>query len=355
MALDFFSGFDHLATADLTTGPTARLTAISSATVSTAVARTGTSALAITGTAAYAQRGGMSNALTRVLGFALYLSNVGSGSSNLALAAMGDGSQINGGGGIVNMALTVGSDGVMAVHRARGLGASGTGTQLGTSGAFALSSATWHYIEIVLTVDNSAGVVEVWVNGTRRINITGADTQAGANAYSNCFAFAGNGSATYFDDVYCVSGTGGSHTARLGDVKCVARVASAGDGAVAQFTPSTGTDNGAMVDEATPDGDTTYNAAASSGLVDTYAFAALGITGPILALNLHNHVRKTDAGTCDAEPVARIGGTNYTGTQTGVSQTGGYLTQLYETSPATVSPWTVGEVDGAEFGVRRAA
>lgn len=359
MALEFFTGFDHYATADLLAGVTPRFTSATASvvTIQSTIARNGGQALRCNGSTAHAVRAGLSDAATRWVGFAFYTSSLAA-SLNEAFFAMGDathGSLIyNGGGAHISLRFT--SGGILQVYRGKDVGATGVGTLLGAS-TNTLAATTWYFIEVKATIDNSAGVVEVWVNGAQWINLTGQDTRAGGGAFCNAFALScpSGGMFTYYDDIYSLSTTGGAQTSRLGDVKCTAVVASAGDGAAAQFTPSTGTDNGAMVDEATPDGDTTYNASAAAGNVDTYAFAALGTTGPILGLNLHNHVRKTDAGTCDAEPVVRIGGTNYTGTAVPVSQTAGYLTQLYETSPATVAAWTAGEVDGAEFGVRHAA
>jgi hypothetical protein len=356
MALDWFSGFDHLATADLTTGVSARFTAISGATVSSSAARNGTNGLRITGSGNYAQRSGLSNAATRILGFACKFDSVTSDPGRV-FAALGDGDPTS--ASFVQVGLALSGSGKLQVFRGRQIGANSSGTQLGSDSTNGLTSNTFYYIELVVTVNNSTGVVEVWVNGTKTgwIDLTAQNTRNTANSQANSFGFGGrNGStANDFDDVYCVSGTGGTSTARLGDVKAIAKVASAGNGTNTGLTPSTGSDHGALVDDAAPNGDTDYNSAAASGVLDTYNFAAIGTTGQIYGLNIHNYVKKTDAGTCDAQPVARIGSTDYLGTQVPVSQTYGYLTELYENSPETTAPWTAGEIDGAEFGVKRAA
>lgn len=357
MALEWFSGFDHFATADLTTGVAARFTTISGATVSSSAAANGANGLRITGSGNYAQKSALSNAATRILGARVRFANV-TASPGACFMGVGDGDPTSSANAQICLALS--NSGKIQVIRGRDVDSSVGGTQLGSDSTNALNSDTWYYIELVVTVHPSAGVVEVWVNGTKTgwIDLTGQNTRNTANSYSNSFGLAGrNGGTgnTDFDDVYTVSGTGGTSTARLGDVKAVAKVASSGNGTNTGFTPSSGTDRGAMVDDTTPNGDTDYNAAASSPLTDTYNFAAIGTSGQIFGLNIHNQVKKTDAGTCDAVPVARISGTDYAGTQVGVSQTYGYLTQLYENSPDTTAPWTQGEIDGAEFGIRRAA
>lgn len=359
MALDFFTGFDHYATADLTLGVTSRFTSIQNATVASGSARNGSNGLSLSiGATAWVKKTGLSNAATRVLGFAFKATDILSDAFR-AIASLADGDPET----AAQVSLVVTDTGAISVYRAtpgaggRNLGSNSGGTLLGTS-TNTLSSNTWYYIELVVTVNNTTGTVEVYVNGTKTgwIDLTSQDTQASSSAQANAFGFNGrNSGGVSIDDVYCLSGSGGVRTSRLGDVKCVAVVASAGDGAVGQFTPSSGTDNGAMVDDAAPNSDTDYNASSSVGNIDTYAFASLGSVGTIYGLNLHNFVKKTDAGTCDAQGVVRISSTNHLQTQRAIGTSYGYSTDLLEQSPATVANFTAAEVDGAEFGVKHAA
>jgi len=53
------------------------------------------------------------------------------------------------------------------------------------------------------------------------------------------------------------------------------------------------------------------------------------------------------------KPVIRISGIDYEGTEQFLPTTYSPVTQQYDTSPATASAWTVGEIDAAEFGIRR--
>lgn len=358
MALEFFTGFDHYATADLTLGVTSRFTSVQNASIQTTTFRNGSRALNLSsGSASDAKKTGFGNNVTHVLGFGFQSEDVlGSQNPGLVFAAISDGDPES---GVVNIGLALDSSAKLEVYRGRLLGATTGGTKLGSSSTNALSSNTWYFIELVITVNNSTGTVEVFVNNTKSgwIDLSSQDTQSGSNAYSNAFGFGGltAGENVFFDDVYFLSGSGGSRTTRLGDVKAVAVVASSGDGAVAEFTPLTGTDNGAMVDETTPNGNTDYNESTSVGNIDTYAFAALGSVGTIYGLNLHNYTQKTDAGTCDAQGVARISSTNYLQTQRGQSTSYGYNTDLLEQSPATAADFTPSEINGAEFGIKHAA
>lgn len=355
MALDWFSGFDHFASADMTTGVTGRFTTVSGMTIASGAVRTGTNGLRASAAAQYVIKTGLSNAATRVLGFAARFASV-TGDPGRVFAAFGDGDPSA--SGTVQVGIALSSSGALQVFRGRQLSVSSGGSQLGADSANTLSSNTFYYIELVVTFNGSTGTVEVFVNGSKTgwIDLTSQDTTNTANNYANAFGFGGrNGGNSDFDDVYVVSGAGGVRTGRLGDVKAVAVLPSTGDGAVAQFTPSTGADNGAMVDEVAPNGDTDYNESTAVGNIDTYAFPALGVVGSIFGLNLHNYVKKTDASGCDGQGVVRISATNHLQTQRAISTTYGYSTDLLEQSPATAADFTVSEVDGAEFGVKHAA
>lgn len=354
--LDFFTGFDHYATADLTTGVTPRFTSLFGFDVSTSAARTGSRGLRPSaGASSVIINTSLANAATRILGFAARFGS--STAADRVFAAFGDGDP--GDASFVQIGLSLSTAGKLRVWRGRQLGANAGGTQLGSDSTNTISSNTWYYFELVVTFHGSAGSVEVYVNGSKAgwIDLSAQDTTNTANAYANAFGFGGRSGSfdDDYDDVYVVSGSGGTHTTRLGDVRARSVVASAGDGAVAQFTPSSGSDNGAMVDDTVPNGDTDYNESSSVGDVDTYAFASLGATGQVFGLQVHNQVRKTDASTGEAQGVARIGGTNYLGTQVPLGTSYGYLTHLWEESPATLAAWTGSEADGAEFGLKHSA
>jgi hypothetical protein len=356
MALDFFTGFDHYATSDLTAG---RFTSSTNATIQASIYRHGGSALSlVTGGTANVIKTGLSNAATRVLGFGFYSGTITSCTSRV-IAALSDGTPTTAGNVQVGLAIT--SSGNIALYRGRALSLATGGTQLGSNSVNVLSSGIWYYIELVVTVHGSTGIAQVFVNGsnTNWQNLSSQNTQSTANAYANAFGFNGDSTPAnlYFDDLYILSGSGGVRTARLGDVKAISKIASAGDGSLAQFTPSTGTDNGEMVNESVPNGDTDYNSTANVGDIDTYNFPAIGVSGTIFGLQVLNWSKKTDAGTCDSRDVLRITSTNYFGSVvnqgTSYAYAGGGT--LKEQSPATSANWTVGEIDGAEYGIERNA
>jgi hypothetical protein len=252
---------------------------------------------------------------------------------------------------VQHITLTIGTGGALSL-RLGGV----TGGILGTSST-TLSSSTWYFIEVKVLLDNSAGTYALRINGVSEISGTGADTVASGTAGWDSLEF-GHGLITNtpdpefsFDDLYLCDGTGGVNDTFLGDHRIVCVVASSGTGTNADWSPSTGSDHGALVDE-NPPNTSDYNQAGVAGHRDTYNFAALGVAGTVKAVQTVNLLKADVAGVRNVGDVARISGTNYDSTGTVVGSDWTYRLELHPTSPATSTAWTVSEIDGAEFGVK---
>lgn len=256
-----------------------------------------------------------------------------------------------------HLSFVLNGSGTISVYR----GTSG-GTLLGTS-ASALSNVTWYHVRLKWTIHDSTGTVEVYVNGTKTgwIDLAGQDTRNAGNAtWDNILVLSsGGGTTSYFDDFILLDSDTSDGANDLTDIEGTPIVGcvrpSTGDGTRADFTPSTGTDNGAMVDEAAPDGDTTHNESDTAGHIDTYNFPALGVTGTIHGIQVTNTARKTDAGTRTIAAAAYIGSTDYAGANANIDTAYAMYPQVWAENPATASPWQVSEIDAAEFGVKLVA
>jgi hypothetical protein len=231
----------------------------------------------------------------------------------------------------------------------------GSAIALGTTTA-ALAVGAWNYLELSITIHNSAGAAELRINGVSALTLSSVDTQFTANATANVV---GLGGARFtnpyaFDDFYLADTVAGDGvTTFLGPQKIVAVIASAGNGTHTDWTPSTGTDHGALVDEATPNGDTDYVSSSTVGHRDSFNFAALGITGVVTAVQAVGWARNSDAGARTINHCTRIASTTYDGgTNTALDVTYRAARQVWTTSPATAAAWTIAEIDAAEFGVR---
>lgn len=354
MALLFVDSFDLYATADLTatTRYTSTLTGGGTVTIGSGNGRNSTNGFRLTSNAANASgpnltKGLTTGSATAIIG-AAYKSSAVATSVPIAIFNIMD-------GGTVQVSIALNSGGKIQAFR----GDVNGGTSLGTS-ASSLSTGVFYYIEAKVLVHASAGTVEVRVNGSNTgwLALTGLNTRASATAQWNGFGFgktttsssSANGATHDYDDLYVADSTGSVNNDFLGPVRIKA-VLPDGAGNSTQFTPSTGS-NYQNVDDAAQDGDSTYNSETTAGEIDLYTFGAIGLTGTVKGVQTNLCVRSDGAGAETIAPMFRISGTNYAGTTVGLTTSYTYASQLYETSPATSSAWTVSEIDGAESGIK---
>jgi hypothetical protein len=237
----------------------------------------------------------------------------------------------------------------------------GAGTLLGTS-TNVFATNTFYYLEFKVTISDTVGVVALRVNGVvdATLNLTGQDTRNAGNSTANVITYGLNSSTAStidMDDMYILDGTVGDadqpNNDFLGDVRVEALLPS-GAGNYAQFTPSAGS-NYQNVDDAAPDGDTTYNSSATTNQLDTFAMGNLATaTGVVHGVELINSARKTDAGSSILAPVLRISATDYVGADDSLGTGYTYQSdQTYDVSPATGLPFTISEVNAFEVGYKK--
>jgi hypothetical protein len=254
-----------------------------------------------------------------------------------------------------HLSLRINSDGSFSVYRGAAVGSSGPLTAYvlvpGTTSAVAKATLhTWMAIEWKGVIHASAGSVVVKVNGEEIINATGVNTHGSDAACLINKAYlgvsTGGSPPCQFDDWWVFDQTGGSDF--LGDRVIESSVVATGNGTYTEWTPSTGSDHGAMVDDATSaDGDTTYNATATLGRRDTYTFPALARVDTVDAVVLDLTLRKTASGTRAVAALTRSGGTDT------LDGTNFYLTESYATYRVPITPLagaSVATVDAAELG-----
>lgn len=239
--------------------------------------------------------------------------------------------------------LTVNTNGTLDITR-------GSSTVLGTT-TFAIVINAYYYVEVRVLLHASAGTIEIRVDGDEKLSMTGLDTMEAATPDWNGFGIAiSNG---IVDDVYVCDGSGPAPwNTFLGDARAEALIAQAGNGTHTGLTPSTGTDHGALVDDATPDGDTTYNGSATEGVRDTYTFPSMVGLDNVLGVQILGYARKTDAVRRAVETQMLLGGTVYDGPVTDLGQDFYFVRQLYPVNPATGLRWTAADVNAIEAGLR---
>ena len=241
-------------------------------------------------------------------------------------------------------------------------------TILGTGIAgSAIHQNVYYFFELVFTIHTSAGSVQLWQNGIKIIDVSGVNTAGqGTSAWNGIelgrSATSGGAPGIYpngpwltFDDFYWLDTTDAAPlNARLGDVKVAMKMPTA-DGDLHQWTPKTGVNHYAMVNEIPPDGDTSYNSDGTAGDVDTFTYPALDIaSGTIYWLSVVPAAAKDDSGFKEISTVTRIAGTTYVNAQVDAPSLTDYkyFPQNFLVNPATAAGWTVADVNGAQPGYK---
>lgn len=237
------------------------------------------------------------------------------------------------------------------------------GTVLGTTTA-TLAAGVLTYVELKVTIHNSAGTVEVRIGGATALTLSGVDTQNTGAAQWGSVSLGQQdgvldsitgaaGKNVDFDDLYVCDGSGSAPwNTLLGDCRVDASLPTAA-GASTGWTPSAGA-NWQCVDDAAPNDDTDYNQSTAVGQIDSFVVPdAPG--GTIHGVQVVLTAKKLDAGGATIAPVVRIGSTDYVGSDLTPGTTYGFLRAVYPTSPATAAVWTTAEFNAAEFGYKKTA
>lgn len=166
------------------------------------------------------------------------------------------------GGTIVHVTIShVLADGSIRARRG-----SAAGTILGTSATALLTQNQWFHLAAKVTLSDTVGTVDVELDGVNVLSLSGIDTKnGGVDAVFDTAAFhggAGNLSDRQFDDVYVCNGvdsgiTGLPNNDFLGICRVDALLPTA-DSTPEDWSLSAGADSAALIDEAAPDGDTSY-------------------------------------------------------------------------------------------------
>ncbi len=210
----------------------------------------------------------------------------------------------------------------------------------------------WYYIEMKVLTHDSAGAVDVHVNESNWLSLSGIDTQPGANAYHSAFRIGpGIDSALpYVDDLYFLDGTGSINNDFLGNQTVEAiRPNSTGDST--EWIPLAG-NNYENVDEVVFDADTTYVETGITTKKDLYNYGSLASINIINGIQIATEARMT-LGSMDLHSVIKSGATEDDGiAETLVSTDYETITRISELNPDTLSPWSQPEIDAAQFGAK---
>lgn len=221
-------------------------------------------------------------------------------------------------------------------------------TELGSSVPGLFTVDNWYYIEVETVISDTVGRVTVYVNGSSVLNLTSQDTKNGTATTVDNIIFQGGTESEYgtywYDDFY-LTDTG----TKLGESRVETLYPNA-DTAVKQWTPLTGSDNYAMVDEAQCDGDATY-VYASSAATDNYDFGNLSDNpSAVRAVQAVTFAKKTDTATRNIYLQTVSGATTSDGTAQALLSTYTRFNRIMETDPNTSAAWVYTAVNAVKGG-----
>jgi hypothetical protein len=219
-----------------------------------------------------------------------------------------------------------------------------------------LRQRAWNRIELKVYCHASSGTAEVRVDGVTVINETGIDTAGTSNGTSHTraymYAFTGGTSgAPRYDNLVICDTTGNTCNDFLGPVNVKNFYATSDD--VAEWSPSSGGDNYAMVDENPPDDSTTYVSETATNNVATFDTGNLDSTADtVLGVRLTTDAALSAAGSESYKQVVKSGGTEYTGNVHALTSTSWvYMTAYWDEDPDTAAAWTVNGANASLFGL----
>jgi hypothetical protein len=349
MALLFCDGFDHYT--NLNEKWSGYLTATPSIAASSGVRGDGV----LSFTAPTDQRGLIKSVTAGdvfIVGFSIYLRGAITGSDRILSFA----DSIRGDIGD-HVYIRINLNGTVSVLR-------GSGTVLGTS-VESIPLTTWVYFECKITIHDTTGAYEIRFDGANVLSASNVDTKdsTDTNVFSiiigNSSGTSSNGVAVatgyYINDFYVCDDSGSIANDFLGPCRVDALYPS-GNGNSSQWVGSDGnsTDNYLLVDETSPDSDTTYVESGTSTNKDTYAFGDISHTpSNIYGVQVSAYAKADDAGTRIIGVATRSAAADYNASTThAVGQSYAYHPTVLETDPATSAAWTKVNLNAAEFGVR---
>lgn len=238
------------------------------------------------------------------------------------------------------------------------------GTLLGESTS-TVTHNTWYTVEVKATLSDTVGAVEVRVEGSTWVNVTGADTKNAGTATT----FSDIGIGAFFNYAVAASLTGvWAHLTIMdtadGTAASPAQVEAFNDfpgtlrmqvirpggaGSSTQLTPTGSSTNYENVDDVPPV-TTTWNSSGTSGHRDTYAMSNLSGTVDVLAVQPVMLAIRDNSGAVSMKQAIKSGATVAYGSNRTLLTTLSGFSDIWHKNPDTSAQWSQSEVDALEVG-----
>lgn len=248
---------------------------------------------------------------------------------------------------ITQIDLRVTSDAAIQITRA--------GVTLATSLPNLFLFGFWNYMEVKLTVSDSAGAVQVRINGQTVVNIASQDTKTSGNNYANMVrwqTFASSGAFLHkLDDIFVMDNVGSFNNNFVGECRVQTQYTAA-DGFTNDFALTGAPTNWEAVGETVMDDDASYVKSSLVNAIDDYAMETLAVSGSIFGVQVNVANRKDDVGERTIAPVIRSGTTYYEGNMFPCLSDYAVASTIWEKDPDSGSNWTNGSINALTVGTK---
>jgi hypothetical protein len=222
------------------------------------------------------------------------------------------------------------------------------------TGTKTLLHDTWYFVELYVYIDSTSGRYQLRIDGVDDIALASSqNTQDNTNEFHSLSWAGENSHVTYVDDLYIRAKTTDVTTPAdefLGDINIRTLYPDA-NGTTRDFTPSSGTDDFAVVDE-TPASESDYLSSSTPTDMVTIGAENLSSGRAVHAVSLNTWVGLSVPGSNDIKHVVRSNVTNYLSSETfALSENARNEQSIWETDPDTGVAWIEAGFNSAEFGI----
>jgi len=215
----------------------------------------------------------------------------------------------------------------------------------------------WYYIEIKMYHHNTAGTIEVHIDGTAVYSTTGRDTQH-ADYTPGSFMLGGVDNNIAFDDIYVCDDTGSDNNDFLGPIK-VETLRPNGDDGSQNWSPSSGANHYELVNSSNLWQVTDYVEANGANVDDIWTYPNLSkINATIHGVQAIASAWSDSSMPRPLQHICVSGNTYYSATR-GLGIEKDYPMPhddaVWENDPDTANAWTANGINSASFGIRKVA
>jgi hypothetical protein len=243
-----------------------------------------------------------------------------------------------------------GADGKCYVYRA--------GTQIAVSSSVVFILNAWHRVEVGIYIDDTAGTVEVRVDGVTAVSFTGDTRNANTQGIGVFFLLSNSATLTVFDDIMIWNGQGLAPTDFVGDFRIDAYTPTANGSTVNASFAGAGVTVAyqAVDDPVLNNADTDYVLDDVINDINLFAMADLATTPTsVIGVGIVVAARADNVGTRKIQLGNKSGAvTGWSGTDITLPAQAAYVvrSQFFPLDLATGAAWTGAGVNAIEVGFK---